>query len=71
MNSNENRFRSYLRSCKSTALGSSLVVGAAVGIIVGSVVFTINRNSTWIWMGVVIGAALGDVVGRALKTNRP
>ncbi len=71
MDPNQNRFKSYLRSCKSNALGSSLVVGASIGIIAGSVVFTITQNSTWIWMGVVIGAALGDVVSRALRTNRP
>ena len=71
MNSNENRFRSYLRSCKSTALGSSLVVGAGIGIIAGSLVFTTTQNSTWIWMGLVIGAALGDVVSRALRIIRP
>ena len=71
MDPNQNRIKSYLRSCKRYALGSSLVVGAGIGIIAGSVVFTITQNSTWIWMGLVIGAALGDVLGRALRTNRP
>jgi NhaP-type Na+/H+ or K+/H+ antiporter len=41
--------------------------GAAIGIIVGAVVFAITQNPVWIGIGIPFGAALGIVFGRYLR----
>jgi NhaP-type Na+/H+ or K+/H+ antiporter len=41
--------------------------GAAIGIIVGTVVFAITQNPVWIGIGIPFGAALGFVFGRYLR----
>ena len=41
--------------------------GAAIGIIVGTVVFAITQNPVWIGIGIPFGAALGIVFGRYLR----
>lgn len=41
--------------------------GAAIGIIVGAVVFAITQNPVWIGIGIPSGAALGIVLGWYLR----
>jgi NhaP-type Na+/H+ or K+/H+ antiporter len=41
--------------------------GAAIGIIVGTVVFAITQNPVWIGIGIPFGAAFGFVFGRYLR----
>ncbi len=41
--------------------------GAAIGIIVGTVVFAITQNPVWIGIGIPFGAALGIAFGRYLR----
>jgi hypothetical protein len=41
--------------------------GAAIGIIVGSVVFAITQNPVWIGIGIPFGAAFGFAFGRYLR----
>jgi NhaP-type Na+/H+ or K+/H+ antiporter len=41
--------------------------GAAIGIIVGAVVFAITQNPVWIGIGIPFGAAMGIVFGRYLR----
>ncbi len=41
--------------------------GAAIGIIVGAVVFAITQNPVWIGIGIPFGVALGIVFGRYLR----
>ena len=41
--------------------------GAAIGIIVGAVVFAITGNSVWIAIGIPFGTAMGFVFGRYLR----
>jgi len=52
---------------KARDLSMAAGFGAAIGIIVGAVVFAITQNPAWLGIGIPFGAAFGIVFGRYLR----